>query len=54
MRLMQLYRISDQLLKHKEALERFLYARECSLFEFDEVITLHDLTNTYFEGSGRG
>jgi len=26
--LMQLYRISDQLLKHKEALEAFLYARE--------------------------
>ncbi len=53
MRLMQLYRISDHLLKHKEALERFLYARERSLFEFDEVITLYDLTNTYFEGSGR-
>lgn len=51
---MQLYRISNHLLKHKEALERFLYARERSLFEFDEVITLHDLTNIYFEGSGRG
>jgi len=30
-----------------------LFARERSLFEFDEVITLYDLTNTYFEGSGR-
>jgi transposase len=52
--LMQLYRASDQLLKHKEALESFLYARERALFEFDEVITLYDLTNTFFEGTGGG
>jgi transposase len=49
---MQLYRVSDQLLKHKEELERFLYDRERTLFDFDEVITLYDLTNTYFEGLG--
>ncbi|MCP4376965.1 MAG: IS1634 family transposase [bacterium] len=54
MHLMQLYRISDQLLKHKEALEEFLYARERTLFDFEEVITLYDLTNTYFEGTGQG
>jgi hypothetical protein len=48
---MPLYRVSDQLLKHKAELERFLYARERTLFEFDEVITLYDLTNTYFEGT---
>ena len=52
--LQQLYRISDRLLKHKEALETFLYERERSLFEFDEVITLYDLTNTYFEGTAQG
>ncbi|MEA3410407.1 MAG: IS1634 family transposase, partial [Pseudomonadota bacterium] len=52
--LMQLYRVSDQLLRHKEALENFLYTRERTLFEFDEVITLYDLTNTYFEGAGCG
>ena len=52
--LMQLYRASDQLLKHKEALEGFLYTRERSLFEFEEVITLYDLTNTFFEGTGKG
>lgn len=51
--LKQLYRISDRLLKHKEALEDFLYQREQTLFEFDEVITLYDLTNTYFEGTGQ-
>jgi len=52
--LQQLYRISDRLLQHKTALEDFLYRRECTLFEFDEVITLYDLTNTYFEGGGQG
>ena len=51
--LMALYRVSDQLPSHKEAVEAFLYTRERTLFEFEEVITLYDLTNTYFEGSGR-
>ena len=54
MNLQQLYRISDRLLQHKNALEDFLYRRERTVFEFEEVITLYDLTNTYFEGSGRG
>jgi transposase len=54
MGLMQLYRASDQLLKHKDTLERYLYDRERSLFEFDEVLTLYDLTNTYLEGTGAG
>ncbi len=53
MNVQQLYRISDRLWRHKNALEDFLYRRERSLFEFDEVITLYDLTNTYFEGSAR-
>jgi hypothetical protein len=39
-----LYRISDQLLKHKAALEGFLYTQERTLFDFEEVITLYDLT----------
>jgi len=46
----QLYRISDQLLKHKASLESFLYGRERTLFDFEEKIALYDLTNTYFEG----
>lgn len=45
-----LYNISDQLLYHKEAIEKSLYQREKSLFGFHETITLYDLTNTYFEG----
>ena len=43
--LMPFYRIADRLFGHKEVLERFLYARERDLFEFEEVITLYDLTN---------
>ncbi len=50
--LTRLYRVADQLYASKEALEAHLYATERSLFEFDETITLYDLTNTYFEGSG--
>jgi transposase len=49
-----LYRICDQLLKHKAALEGFLYEQERTLFDFEEVITLYDLTNTYFEGTAQG
>jgi transposase len=51
--LMALYRISDRLLAHKPALEAFLYERERDLFDLDEVITLYDLTNTYFEGTAQ-
>ena len=42
-RLMQLYRISDQLFKHKAAIEKSLYQRERDLFEFEEVITLYEV-----------
>jgi transposase len=50
--LYKMYAISDQLLKHKEAIEKHLYLQEKNLFGFKETITLYDLTNTYFEGSG--
>jgi transposase len=49
----QFYKISDVLLSKKEELENFLYKKEKSLFNLDEIITLYDLTNTYFEGSGK-
>ena len=48
-----LYRIGDQLYRHQTALEDFLYQRERSLFDLDEVVTLYDLTNTYFEGEAK-
>ncbi len=54
MGLEQLYRASDKLYANKAALETHCYQQACDLFEFDEVITLYDLTNTYFEGQGKG
>ncbi|MEA3231781.1 MAG: hypothetical protein U9Q05_08510 [Thermodesulfobacteriota bacterium] len=52
-KLTRMYQASDIFLKHKEALERHLYERQRSIFQFEETITLYDLTNTYFEGSGK-
>lgn len=46
----QLYLASDRILAHKEIIEESLYLREKELFNLEEVITLFDITNTYFEG----
>jgi transposase len=51
--LKQLYQAADQLWRHKHALEQFLFEREQQLFDLDNVITLYDLTNTYFEGESK-
>ncbi len=48
--LSRMYRVSDLLLKHRDALESHLFERECDLFNLDCTITLYDLTNTFFEG----
>jgi len=53
MSLTRIYQVSDLLLKHKKQIEDFLYPIECELFEFSDTVTLYDLTNTYFEGSGK-
>lgn len=45
-----LYSIADQLLDNKESIEQLLYQNEKEIFKFEEIITLYDLTNTYFEG----
>ena len=50
--LYRMYQISDQLLKHKKSLEKYLFTKEQNLFELGQTITLYDLTNTYFEGTG--
>ena len=47
---MQLYRASDALVKHREALEAHLFDRALGLFDLQPTVTLYDLTNTYFEG----
>jgi len=54
MPLMQLYRASDLLLKHKPMIESHLFKRAQSLFNFTPTITLYDLSNTYFEGRADG
>ncbi|MBL0011831.1 MAG: hypothetical protein IPP22_14380 [Nitrosomonas sp.] len=38
---------------HRDALETHLFMRECTLFDLNCTITLYDLTNTFFEGSGK-
>jgi hypothetical protein len=49
-----IYRISDTLFFHKEVLEEHLYTTQKEIFDYDETITLYDLTNTYFEGGADG
>ena len=51
---MRLYRVSDQLLAHRTALEAHLYGQERDLFALTETITLYDLTNTFCEGTASG
>jgi len=40
--LYKMYTVSDQLLKHKQAIEKYLYLQEKQLFGFHETITLYD------------
>jgi len=47
---MQLYRASDALVRHRDAIEAQLYERAMDLFGLSATVTLFDLTNTYFEG----
>ena len=51
---MQLYRASDALMAHREAIEHHLFDRAMDLFDLRPTVTLFDLTNTYFEGEARG
>ena len=50
MPLMKLYRASDALLKHRDAIEHHVFSRVAELFGFETTVTLYDLTNTYMEG----
>jgi transposase len=51
---MALYRISDHLYKRRDRIESALFDRIRDLFGLAPVITLYDLTNTYFEGTAAG
>lgn len=48
---MRLYRASDALLAHRDALEDRLFERASGLFGLAPTVTLYDLTNTFFEGA---
>ncbi len=54
MDLNRLYRASDLLYKHRDALQEHLFGAARSMFGLGQTITLHDLTNTYFEGVAAG
>ena len=49
----RLYKASDHLLKHKEKIEHHLRKVETGIFDLEEKIILYDLTNTFFEGTGK-
>jgi transposase len=46
----RLYRALDQLLPHKEALEKYLKEKLGELFPLEYDLLLYDVTSTYFEG----
>ena len=46
--LMQMYRASDALMKHRQAVEAHLFTRAMGLFDLQPTVTLFDLTNTFF------
>ena len=49
----RVYKVSDMLLRHKTEIEEHLRSKECRLFHLEETILLYDLTNTFFEGTGK-
>jgi transposase len=49
----RVYKAADMLLKNKKKIEDQLRVKESSLFDLTERIILYDLTNTFFEGSGK-
>src|SRR2546422_10537833 len=49
----RLYRSLDQLLPHKEALEKHLKNRLGELFDLDYDLLLYDVTSTYLESEAQ-
>lgn len=49
----KLYRISDELLPHKEVLERYFESVEHKFHGYANTIALYDLTNVYMEGQAK-
>jgi transposase len=49
----RVYKVSDFLLKSKSEIEFHLEERQKNLFSQGETVLFYDLTNTFFEGSGK-
>ena len=49
----RVYKVSDMLLKQQKAIEEHLSLKERNLFNLKEKVILYDLTNTFFEGTGK-
>ena len=49
----RVYKTADMLLRRRSEIEAHLWGRERSLFQLQETLILYDLTNTFFEGSGK-
>jgi transposase len=49
----RVYKVSDMLMRNKTQIEEHLRNKECGLFHLEETILLYDLTNTFFEGTGK-
>jgi hypothetical protein len=49
--LSSLYRANDLIYKHMKVIEHVIFNETAKLFNFNHIITLYDLTNTYFEGT---
>jgi transposase len=50
----QLYAVSDQLFKHKDKIDKFLYERVSDLFDIQDKLVIFDISNTYFETAKKG
>ena len=48
----RLYRVSDELLKHRKTIETCLRGKSRDLFSLKRSVILYDVTNTHFEGIG--
>ena len=49
----QFYEITDQLLRHKKALEQHVTQKQKQIHHYKDTIVLYDLTNTYLEGQAK-
>src|SRR5680860_574060 len=45
-----LYKAADRLYRHRDTIDRLLYARICDMFSLRDSLVIYDLSNTYFEG----